>query len=116
MNWLLVAVGGAAGAGVRHALATRFTGLLPRGILLANVAGSFALAVLVGAAAPAELRLLLGTGLCGALTTYSAFGFHTVVLVESRERLVATLYVLATLLGGLAAALAGFAVGAVLGG
>ena len=60
--------------------------------------------------------VLLGTGLCGAVTTYSAFGFDTVVLAEGRDRLLATLYVVATLVGGLAAALSGIAAGSLLDG
>ncbi len=116
MTWLLVALGAAVGAVLRYAVAERFGGRFPWGILGANVAGSLALGVLTGAAAPADWQVLLGTGLCGAVTTYSAFGFDTVVLAEGRDRLVATLYVVATLVGGLGAALSGIAAGSLLGG
>lgn len=115
MTWLFVALGAAVGAVLRYVVARRFGGRFPWGILLVNVAGSFVLGVLTGAAVPSDWQLLLGTGLCGALTTYSAFGFETVVLAEGRERLLATLYVVATLVGGLTAALTGIAAGSVLG-
>lgn len=114
MTWLLVAAGAALGALARYAVARRFGGLFPWGILTANVAGSLVLGVLSGLVPSAYWQALLGTGLCGALTTYSAFGFETVVLAESRERLLATLYVVATLVGGLVAAMSGIAAGSVL--
>lgn len=111
MTWLFVAVGAAAGAALRYAVSRRFHATFPWGILLVNVVGSFALGMLTGAAAPPDWQLLLGTGLCGGLTTYSAFGFEAVALAEGRDRLLATLYVVATLVGGLAAALIGIAAG-----
>lgn len=75
---LCVAVGGAVGAVLRH-LASR-PPLGPfRGVLAVNVAGAAGLGVLVGLAdtlAP-WLFLLLGTGLCGALTTWSTLAVQT---------------------------------------
>ena len=51
-----------------------------------NVVGSLTLGALAGAVteggAPSWVLTLLGTGLCGALTTFSTFGFETVRLVE----------------------------------
>lgn len=44
----------------------------PLGLLLVNVLGAFALGVVVGAARSPRLRLLLGTGLLGGFTSYSA--------------------------------------------
>lgn len=114
MSWLAVALGGALGATIRYVVAGRLDRVVPWGILTVNVAGSFVLGVLVGATVAGDWRALLGTGLCGAATTYSAFAFDTAVLAEAGERLVATLYVVASLLGGVAAALAGIALGTVL--
>lgn len=116
MSWLLVALGAAVGAVARYLLARRLTGVLPWGVLTANTAGSFALGGLIGVAATPDWQLLLGTGLCGALTTWSALGFETVLLVEIRERLLAILYVVASLIGGLGGALAGIAAGTALAG
>ncbi len=88
--FVLVAMGGAAGAVARHAaglLAARyFGGSFPVGTLVVNVAGSFLLGVLLGLserhALGGSARLALGTGLCGALTTFSTFGVETIRLVE----------------------------------
>lgn len=60
---------------------------LPLGHLAVNVVGSLILGVLTGAAlsgaAGHQTQLLLGTGLCGALTTYSTFSYETLRLAES---------------------------------
>lgn len=117
MSVLLVAVGGAAGAvlrfaidrGVQRAHGSRF----PWGTFAVNALGSFVLAVLAASAlslsesdAPA---LLLGTGLCGALTTFSTFGHETVRLYGSGARGHAVFNVVVTLAGGIIAGAFGFA-------
>ncbi|WP_337250804.1 fluoride efflux transporter CrcB [Halorussus lipolyticus] len=82
---LLVAVGGFAGAMLRHAVAVALPGGFPWGTLAVNVAGSFALGVLlfeerlVGRLS-AETRLVLGTGLLSSFTTYSTFAVQTAAL------------------------------------
>ncbi|MGI8531367.1 MAG: fluoride efflux transporter CrcB [Geodermatophilaceae bacterium] len=120
MTFLLVAVGAAVGAPLRYLIArvvdVRVGSVFPWGILTVNVAGSFLLGVLTGLVAPPSWQAGVGVGFCGALTTYSAFGFDTVVLAEARERLLALLNVVASLVGGLAAALAGIALGSALTG
>jgi CrcB protein len=78
----LVAVGGFAGAVLRHGLAVELSGTLPRGTLAANVLGAFVLGVLLcesrlRSVRSAESRLLVGTGFCGSLTTYSTFALET---------------------------------------
>ena len=73
--------------------------------------------VLVGGATagavPGSLTALLGTGVCGALTTYSTFGYETVRLVQERARLYAVLNVVVSVVAGLAAAVLGALVGRV---
>ncbi|MHC8421419.1 fluoride efflux transporter CrcB [Streptomyces sp. NB004] len=115
MNWLLVAVGGMAGAPLRYltdrAVQSRHDSVFPWGTFTVNVAGCLVLGLLTGAtlagAAGSELRLLLGTGLCGALTTYSTFSYETLRLAETGSRLPAALNVLASVAAGLAAVFAG---------
>jgi len=53
---------------------------------------------------------LVGTGFCGALTTYSTFGYETVRLVEDGVRLYALANVVVSVAAGIAAAALGFAV------
>jgi CrcB protein len=83
-----------------------------------NVVGSLVLGLLEGLAdghrVPENLTLLVGTGFCGALTTYSTFSYETFRLYESGARLYAGLNVLISLLLGLGAALVGVAIGSVL--
>ena len=58
-----------------------------RGTSVINVTGSFVLGVLTGLslyhAFPADAKLVLGTGFCGAYTTFSTFTFETVRLAET---------------------------------
>jgi CrcB-like protein, Camphor Resistance (CrcB) len=57
---------------------------------LVNIAGSFILGLLIGGATvhavPGGLIALFGTGLCGALTIYSTFGYETIRLLEEHSR------------------------------
>jgi CrcB protein len=82
---VLVAVGGFAGALSRHAVSVALAGSFPWGTLAANVAGSFALGVLLyerhlADALSAETRLAVGTGFLSSFTTYSTFALETVTL------------------------------------
>jgi CrcB protein len=114
---LLVALGAALGAPLRY-LVDRFVqarhdSLFPWGTFAVNVAGSFVL----GAAAealPGAWLAFVGTGFCGALTTYSTFGYETVRLMQERARLYALLNVLGSVAAGLAAAVVGALVGSAL--
>ncbi|MFF8732378.1 fluoride efflux transporter CrcB [Streptomyces sp. NPDC015171] len=115
MNWLLVIAGAVIGAPLRY-LTDRFVqarhdSVFPWGTFVVNATGCLVLGVLTGAAsagaAGPHLRLLLGTGLCGALTTYSTFSYETLRLTEDGSGLYAALNVAASVAAGLAAAFAG---------
>ncbi|MFD4628286.1 fluoride efflux transporter CrcB [Streptomyces sp. NPDC058284] len=118
MNWLLVAVGGMVGAPLRYltdrAVQVRHRTDFPWGTFTANVTGCLILGVVTGAvnagAASPHTQLLLGTGLCGALTTYSTFSYETLRLAERRARFYAAANALGSVVAGLGAAFAGMAV------
>ncbi|MEV7242224.1 fluoride efflux transporter CrcB [Streptomyces sp. NPDC093248] len=115
MNWLLVVLGAAVGAPLRYltdrAVQARHDSLFPWGTFVVNVTGCLVLGLLTGAAsagaAGQHLRLLLGTGLCGALTTYSTFSYETLRLTEAGAALYAAANAAASVVAGLAAAFAG---------
>lgn len=116
MSVLLVALGAAIGAPLRYlvdrAVQGRHDSLFPWGTFAVNVTGSAALGLLVGGAGavPGPVMALLGTGLCGALTTYSTFGYETVRLLEQRAGWYAALNAAVSVAAGLGAAVAGIAV------
>jgi CrcB protein len=74
---LLVMAGAAVGAPLRFLIARRLDARLPWGTLLVNVAGSFLLGLLSALSLGENTLALLGTGLCGGFTTYSAFAVQT---------------------------------------
>nr|WP_206323858.1 fluoride efflux transporter CrcB [Streptomyces sp. HNM0574] len=108
-------LGGAVGAPLRYladrAVQARHDSVFPWGTFVVNAVGSFALGVLTGASAAAGtgsvLFALLGTGLCGALTTYSTFSYETLRLAERGRRFLALANVVASLLVGLGAVFLG---------
>lgn len=111
---LLVALGAAVGAPTRYlvdrAVMRRATGVFPWGTLTVNLLGSFVLGVVLAAAAPAA-RLALGTGFCGALTTFSTFSYETTRLVDGGARSTAAVNVVGSVLGCLAAVALGYLLG-----
>ena len=116
-----VSLAGAVGAPTRYLLDVfvqeRARGVFPSGTFLINVSGSFLLGLVTGLALHHGLgpvpKTLLGTGFCGAYTTFSTFSYETVRLVEDNALVEAALNVLASLSVGLLAAAAGMGVAAI---
>ena len=112
---LLVILGAAVGAPLRYAtdrvVQSRHDTGFPWGTFTVNVVGSFVLGVVVGAAASPALVALIGTGFCGALTTYSTLSYETVRLAEAGRHLFAVANMVITVLAGLGAVVLGYAVG-----
>ena len=108
MTVLLVALGAAFGAPARYltdlAFKSRLGDAFPWGTLAVNVAGSMLLGFVLGLPASAPWAALLGTGFCGALTTYSTFSLETLTLARAGRRPRALAYVLLSVLAGLGAA------------
>jgi CrcB protein len=83
----LVGTGAAIGAVARYLVANlvvrwQGTGPFPTATLVVNVIGSFVLGLVVLGEAGEPVPLLIGTGVCGAFTTYSSFSVQTVRLWE----------------------------------
>ncbi len=116
---LLVSLGAAVGAPGRwlvdRAVQRRHTGLVPWGTLTVNLVGSLVLGVVLGwSSAPDrghDLALLLGTGFCGAFTTFSTFAVESVRLLEEGRSRYAAGYVLLSLVAGCLLAAVGWWLG-----
>lgn len=117
VDLLLVAAGAAVGAPARYlvdrAVMSRARGAFPWGTLLVNALGSFLLGLLV-VAASAQVLLLAGVGFCGALTTFSTFGFETTRLLDGGARGLAGANVVGSVVVCVVAAAAGVAIGGAL--
>lgn len=119
MTALLVLVGGAVGAPTRYLtdllVQSRHDSKVPWGTFTVNVVGSLILGLVAGAGSgaglPAWAVTVLGTGFCGALTTFSTFSFETVRLLDAGRWRTATLYVGASVVTGFAACALGWWVG-----
>ena len=122
-GFVWVCLGAAIGAPGRYLVdrfvQSRHDAVLPWGTLCVNVIGSAVLGLVTGLArhhaVPDDVMTTVGTGFCGALTTYSTFSYETLRLYEDGARLYAGANIVLTLAAGLGAALAGFGVGTLIG-
>jgi CrcB protein len=120
-DWAGVAVAGAVGAPLRYLVdgwvQDAVDGPFPWGTLVVNITGSLVLGVVTGLALyhgfRGTPRLVLGSGFCGAYTTFSTATFEIVRLAEADGLAPPLRYALASLLAGTAAAAAGLAVAAI---
>ncbi|WP_157550721.1 fluoride efflux transporter CrcB [Nocardioides jensenii] len=118
MTVAMVLLGGAIGAPLRYltdlGVQSRHDSVFPWGTFTVNVLGSLILGVTAAAVvdlgSPPWVLALVGTGFCGALTTFSTFGFETIRLLEEGSVLTAAAISVASLAVGLGACAGGFAV------
>ena len=113
---LLVALGGAAGALARYAIGVRLGARsFPWATLAVNLSGCFLLGLVLGGLGPARwsasTTTAVAVGVLGAYTTFSTFGFETLALLRTDRFAAAAAYVGLSVVGGLAAAAAGYAGG-----
>lgn len=114
MDAVVVACGGACGAVLRHGaheLGKR-RGQGPASIIAVNVVGSFLFGI-VAATSSAQAQLALGTGFCGALTTFSTYSMDTVRLVQAKQYGHAAGYVALSNALSIGAAGVGFSLGSI---
>jgi CrcB protein len=129
LHLLAVAVGAGLGAMCRAAvdrgMVARWGVLrLPYATLAVNVAGSFLLGVVLAWAAgpPAgvepgmvdTVRLAVGTGFCGGLTTFSTFSFESFLLLREQRHRAALAYAALTMVLAMAGVVVGEALGSAL--
>jgi CrcB protein len=113
----LVAIGGGAGAlaryqvgrGMTHWLGPQVVSAFPWATLAVNVIGSLAMGLLAGWLArhggegAENYRLLVGVGLMGGFTTFSAFSLELMLLIERGQPATAFAYGAVSVLAGLSA-------------
>ncbi|MFC0006546.1 fluoride efflux transporter CrcB [Micromonospora siamensis] len=113
MSVLLIALGAALGAPLRYltdrAVQARHDSPLPWGTLTVNITGSLLLGAVAAVPADPALTALVGTGFCGALTTWSTLSYETLRLSRDGHRGHALAYALGSMLAGLGAAWTGYA-------
>jgi len=113
----LVMAGGAIGAGARHLTGrvtlSLFGAGLPYGTLTVNFAGGLLMGLLTGllarwgTAQGETWRLFLGVGILGGFTTFSSFSLETVLLWQRGEAAWALGYMMLSVIGSIAALVAG---------
>ncbi len=100
--YLLVGLGGALGAMARYGIGTAVPAPangFPLATALINIAGSLAMGVLIGVLAKTtpqyqnEIRLFVAVGIFGGFTTFSSFSLDAITLIERGDFLLATAYI-----------------------
>jgi len=118
--YLLIALGGAAGAVSRYAVddtvSRWFGGAFPLGTLVINLTGSFVLGILFAlvverSALPPDIRAPVMIGFIGAYTTFSTWMLESARLMEGDQWLLAAVNLGGSVMLGLVAVFAGLAVG-----
>jgi CrcB protein len=113
MMALLVVLGAALGAPARYLIDRAVQGhhdsKFPWGTLTVNILGSLILGFLAGLPAGEPEMALAGAGFCGALTTFSTFGYETMRLIQDGARCYAVANAVASIVAGLGAGFCGLA-------
>lgn len=97
-NVLYVAVGGALGSVIRYLFSFIFPSTnFPTATFIVNAIGCFIIGLLMGYflkhQANSSFETLMVVGLCGGFTTFSAFSYQTVMLLQQQKITLALLYI-----------------------
>jgi fluoride exporter len=117
MTVLMIAFGAVVGAPARYltdrAIQARHESVFPWGTLTVNIVASLVLGLIAGAGShiSPNLDLLIGTGFCASLSTYSTFSYETMRLTQNGARFYAFANVAISLVAGLGAAAFGWSLG-----
>jgi CrcB protein len=115
LTWIAVGLLGAIGSWARFKIgvlvAARYPSSVPLGTLVVNLSGAFGLGLLVGLAVAGDALLLVGGGLLGSYTTFSTWMVESQRLADDGEWGPMLLYLLGSMLAGLAAAGLGWLIG-----
>jgi CrcB protein len=115
---LLVALGAGVGAPMRYwtdrIVRSHHDTVYPWGTLAVNLVASLVLGCLGGAAThvSAQMAMLIGTGFCGTLSTYSTFSYENQQLLIDGARFYVAINVALSVLAGIGAAALGWSLGA----
>jgi fluoride exporter len=117
-NILAVGFGGMAGSIARYCsvmlIDKRLNPVFPYGTLAVNILGSFVLGCIIGLNLKGSLsenvRLLLATGFCGGFTTFSAFAYENISLMNQKTYGSAISYIVVSIVLGLVAVWSGMAI------
>lgn len=110
--FLLVGLGGFLGSigryYIQQVLSRSIVSLLPYGTLAVNIAGCFLIGIIYelsnrGNVLAPDWRIFLATGFCGGFTTFSAFSYESISLLQDGEYLYLFAYVAGSVVLGLGA-------------
>lgn len=114
MSLWFIAIGGSIGALCRYFINKLFqksTDRFPFGTFSVNMIGTFLLGWLVGHQAQEAWMFFLGTGFCGAFTTFSTLNWEILRLKQSQQKYKMIYYVILTYFFGILLAALGYVFG-----
>lgn len=110
MNWLLVFLGGGLGSVLRYGISKYYSELQPASVfpwatMTSNIISCFiaglVFALLSKQTISQEYKWLLIVGFCGGFSTFSAFSYETLNMVQQHQWIEALMYTLASIFLGL---------------
>ncbi|HSZ26478.1 MAG TPA: fluoride efflux transporter CrcB [Cytophagaceae bacterium] len=116
---LLIGIGGAIGSIVRYLITTYFSKLFPSqfpyGTFFVNITGCFLIGIIFGLSerfnwTTSDWRIFLTAGICGGYTTFSAFTFENMKLLQASEYLMFSINTIGSFVLGLLFVFIGLAI------